>query len=227
VLSAVPRHEAGLAVRALVGLQRWAALTFVPSWCAPLRRRSLFAAANGQLLAVRADVYDAAGGFAAVRDALDEDVALARRAAGLGFAVRMVDGAGVLTCHPYTRIRDVWRGSVRNLQPVFFGSTPLLLAAVAALVALFAGPPVLLLAGALRGTGGAAWTWLPLIELALGLAPRVLSDRRAGDGPALALLHPLAVVALAGMGLESAVRFGLGRAVEWRGRRYDVTAPAA
>lgn len=226
LLSVLPRHEAGPAVGALAGLQQWAALTFVPSWCAALRRRRLFAVANGQLLAIRASTYDAAGGFAAVRTALNEDVALARRVAGLGGVVRLVDGARHLACRPYTRLRDVWRGSVRNLQPVFFGSSPLLLFAATLLAALFLGPLAVLALGVASGRGGAAWTWLPLLEVALGYLPRALSDFRAGHGPGVVLLHPVAVAALIGISVQSALRFGLGRPVQWRGRRYEVRAPA-
>src|SRR3989442_7953430 len=75
-VSAVPSHEGGsLGVRALVGLQNWAALAFVPSWLPAARRCRWLAAVTGQLIAIRADVYDGCGGVAAARRGLAGDAA--------------------------------------------------------------------------------------------------------------------------------------------------------
>lgn len=228
-LSAIPVHTSpSLATRALVALQNWAALTFVPSWLGALGDRPLLAAMNGQFIAVRAEAYDRSGGFRAVRDTLAEDVALGRRLTAFGYRVRLLDGAGVLRCTPYARVRECWRANVRNLLPIFFDSTPVLAFALLALAALVFGPLALLALSALLGRAGTlGWTWLPLAEVALGLVPRVLADRRAEYPPWLALLHPLAVAALIGMGVESLARFHGGGVIEWRGRRYRVTRRAA
>jgi len=225
-VSVVPGHDApGVAVRALVALQNWAALAVLPSWLPAGPRRRWLAAVNGQLVAIRAGVYDASGGFAAERLSLAEDVALGRRLAALGHRVRLVDGARLLRCRPYARVSEVWRASVRNLVPIFFGSPVLLLLTLAAAAALYLTPFVILALGARPGRAGTwPWTLVPLAEIGLGLMTRVVSDRRAGYPPWLAALQPLAVTALLAMGVDSAVRFGLGRGVDWRGRRYDLAA---
>jgi cellulose synthase/poly-beta-1,6-N-acetylglucosamine synthase-like glycosyltransferase len=228
-LSAVPFHRSpSPGVRALAALQNWAALALVPAWLPTRRSRPLVAVMNGQLIAIHAAVYDATGGFAAVRAALGEDSALGRRLARLGYRVSLLDGTGLLACEPYRRVRDLWRANVRNLQPVFFGSAPLLFGAVAALAAVSLGPVVILGFGlARRRPRGLAWIGLPLAEIALALCSRAVADRRAGYPPWLALLHPLAVTALVGMGAESALRFALRVPVEWRGRRYLPAEPSA
>jgi hypothetical protein len=82
---------------------------------------------------------------------------------------------------------------------------------------------LLLVVGAFSDRAGtAAWTWLPLLEVGLGLVPRALADRRAGYPAWLTLLHPLAIACLVGMGLQSVACFGRRRVVHWRGRRYPV-----
>jgi hypothetical protein len=211
-------------VRALVGLQNWAALAFVPSWLPAARRCRWLAAMTGQFIAIRADVYDACGGFAAARGSLAEDAALGRLLVAGGFRVRLVDGARVLRCRPYATVGPLWRASARNLLPVFFDSPALLLLALAGLGALCLGPLAVLGLGAILGRGGWLWTWLPLAEVALAIIPRAVSDLRAGYAPWLALLHPFAVAALGAMGLDSIARFHLRRVVEWRDRQYDVAA---
>jgi cellulose synthase/poly-beta-1,6-N-acetylglucosamine synthase-like glycosyltransferase len=224
VLSAVPRHASDSpAVRALVALQNWAALVFVPSWLPPFPRLASLAAVNGQFLALRAAVYDATGGFTAVRSSLAEDSELGRRLQALGYRVRLVDGAGVLTSVPYRRVRECWSANVRNLTGIFFGSPVLLLTALAALATVYLGPPVVLTLGLLTGrAGNIHYTWMPLGELALGMFGRLLADRRAGYATWLTLLHPIAIAVLVAMGVESAARFCLGRGVAWAGRRYDI-----
>ena len=224
-MSAVPSHGSpSLAVRALVAIQNWAALTFVPAWLAATRCPPMFTSMNGQFIAIRAGAYDASGGFAAVRGTLAEDVALGRRLATLGYRVRLVDGAGVLDCEPYAGARDLWRANTRNLLPIFFGSEVLLAVAMAGLAALYLGPLALVALGAILGHAGTAlWTWVPLAEVGLGLSTRFSADRRAGYPLWLTLLHPLAVGALLGMGLGSVACLRLRGVVEWRGRRYAVT----
>jgi glycosyl transferase family 2 len=228
VVSAVPAHTgASIAVRALVALQNWAALAFVPSWLAAWRPRPLVAALNGQLVAMPREVYAASGGFAAVRGSLGEDAALGRHLTRLGYRVRLVDGAGVLTCAPYGSVAALWGASARNLLPVFFGSATALLLAMAALALVYLAPPVVLAIGLVHARGALLWTWVPAAEIGLGIAARALADRRAGYPWWLAVSHPLAVAALIGMALSSVARFRWAGVVEWRGRRYAVRDDAA
>src|SRR5438309_1887002 len=116
------------------------------------------------------------------------------------------------------------RAGVRNVLASFFGSSVLFVLALLGLAALYLGALLLLVVGAVSGRAGtAAWTWLPVLEVGLGLVPRALSDRRAGYPAWLTLLHPLAIASLVGMGLESVACFRGRRVVHWRGRGYPVT----
>jgi chlorobactene glucosyltransferase len=218
-LSALPHHRsASPAVRALVALQNWAPLALVPLWLAAGRRMPFLAVTNGQFLAIRASVYDAAGGFAAVREELAEDAVLGRLLVRLGYRVALLDGAEILRCRPYRRFGDLWRANVRNLRAAFLGSRTLLLVVAVAACGLALTPPALLAWGlATRSAPSLQWTWLPLTELALLVLPRAISDRRAGYGPWLALTHPAALTVTAAMAIAAA--FGRGT-VEWRGRHY-------
>lgn len=223
-LSALPRHEGGrLVMRALVGLQRWAALTLVPWWFPRRRRAAALTVVNGQFIAIQARCYDAVGGFAAVGGSLAEDVALGRRLAALGHLTVFLDGAGMLTCRPYATFGELWAANVRNLAAAVFHSSLLSLGGASALLLLHVAPVVVLAAGP---ASTPAWPWWPLAAVALALLPRRLADRRTGDGVGVTLLHPLAVAVLAAMIVESWRRARLGRSVEWRGRRYRATDAA-
>jgi len=229
LVSVLPSHaSAGLAARALLPLQNWSALALVPAWLRALRRCPSFAATNGQLIAIPASLYDAVGGFAAVRGTLGEDAALGRRVRRLGRDVRLLDGGGLVACDPEASFAALWRANVRNLHVVLFGSVSVAAVAVVGSVGLFVAPSLVLGWSLMTGSAPSLGaTWLPLAEVALGLLPRALADRRSGYAPWLVLLHPVAVALLAGMIVESTARAVMGGSVEWRSRRYSVTDEAA
>ena len=78
--------------------------------------RAVRTMANGQCMVVdRARLLDA-GGFEPVRDALLEDLALARSLAGRGHDVRFLDGTGVLQVAGYGSLGETWRGWGRSLD---------------------------------------------------------------------------------------------------------------
>jgi cellulose synthase/poly-beta-1,6-N-acetylglucosamine synthase-like glycosyltransferase len=76
------------------------------------------AAANGQYLLIRREVYDAVGGHAAVAGAILEDVELARRVkqAGHKLRFRMAD---VVSTRMYRSFADLWEGWRKNLALLF------------------------------------------------------------------------------------------------------------
>jgi chlorobactene glucosyltransferase len=225
LLSALPRHTAprGL-LRMLAGIQNWAVLSFIPLWLSGMARGKTFAAVNGQFVAIPAAVYDACGGFAAVRGSVAEDADLGRLLASLGLRVLLVDGSKVLRCESYRSLREAWKGNVRNLVPIFFGSAALLLGATAVLAAVFLAPLGMLAAAVLFTLPHSLFFWVPIAELALAVFGRWLADARFGvSGPAT-LLHPLAMAGLCAMSVGSVLQHRVRGSVDWRGRRYPVGA---
>jgi len=76
------------------------------------------AAANGQYLLIRREVYDAVGGHAAVAGAILEDVELARRVKQAGYRLqfRLAD---VVSAHMYRSFPAMWEGWTKNLALLF------------------------------------------------------------------------------------------------------------
>ena len=79
---------------------------------------SAIAAANGQYLLIRRDVYDAIGGHAAVAGAILEDVELARRAKQAGYKLRF-RMAHVVSTRMYRSFGAMWEGWTKNLALLF------------------------------------------------------------------------------------------------------------
>jgi len=80
------------------------------------------AAANGQFLIIRRDVYEAVGGHTAIAGEILEDVALARRVKQRGFGIYFAAPAGVVRTRMYRSLGAMWQGWTKNLYPLMGGS---------------------------------------------------------------------------------------------------------
>ncbi|MFI8521949.1 glycosyltransferase [Streptomyces sp. NPDC085481] len=183
------------------------------------RRRPLATAAAGGCVLLRTETADRAGVPESIRQAVIDDVSLARavRAAGgriwLGLAER------VDSIRPYPRLGDLWRMVSRSAYTQLRHSPLVLAGTVAGLALVYLAPPATLLAGlatrdaAAAWAGGLAWavmtgTYLPMLRYyrqPLRLAPLL---------PFTALLYLL-------MTVDSAVQHYRGRGAAWKGRTYD------
>jgi glycosyltransferase involved in cell wall biosynthesis len=79
---------------------------------------SPLAAANGQYLLIRREVYDAIGGHAAVATAILEDVELARRAKQAGHKL-CFHYSEVVSTRMYRTFGEMWEGWTKNLALLF------------------------------------------------------------------------------------------------------------
>ncbi|MHB8506961.1 MAG: glycosyltransferase, partial [Acidimicrobiales bacterium] len=180
--------------------------------------RGRTAAAAGGCVLVRRGALEAAGGIAAVRSAVIDDVALARalKRSGARIWLGLADDVG--SVRPYPRLADLWRMVARSAFTQLRYSAVLLALTVAGLALLYLAPVAAVVAGAVTGrplvlaAGAVAWgvmaaTYLPMVRY-----------HRLGVAWALSL--PAAAALYAGMTADSARRHWTGAGVEWKGRRY-------
>jgi Glycosyl transferase family 2 len=207
--------------RLLQPLLQWSWLTFLPLRAVERSRQPALAAAGGQLLVVDRAGYDKAGGHAAVRDRILEDIELARLIKRTGRRIALADGSALATCRMYDSWRELTAGYTKSLWAAF-PSPARAAAVVALLLGLYAAPPVVALAaagawaGGLAGAGGVAAG--AAVAYLLGVAGRVIAARatggRAWPDP---LAHPVSIVLLAVLIARS---YDLRRRqrLSWRGR---------
>ncbi|MCF6744258.1 glycosyltransferase [Blastococcus sp. KM273128] len=218
LVSPWPRPLAvGAAERLVQPLAPWLWTTTLPLRLAERSPRPSLAAANGQFLVVRRGAYERAGGHAAVRGEVLEDIALLRavkRAGGRGVPI---DGSRLAACRMYEGWAAVRDGYAKSLWASVGGTPAGALAASAALTAVYVVPPVAAARGSRAG----------LVGYLAGVAGRVASARVSG-GRAWpdALAHPVSVLALDALVLRS-VRGRRRGTLRWRGRPVDATRPPA
>jgi hypothetical protein len=192
LVSPYPKQVAGSPLERLVQpLLQWSILTFVPLRLAERSGRPSLAVANGQFLAVRRTAYERAGGHAAIRAEVLDDLALARAVRAAGGSGGVVDGTDLATCRMYEGARDLADGYAKSLWQAG-GSPAGAVATLAVLATAYLIPPLAAIAGRGRTRGAG------LIGYAAGVAGRVAVGRRTGARVwPDALAHPLSVLALA------------------------------
>ncbi|WZH50460.1 MAG: glycosyltransferase family 2 protein [Nocardioides alkalitolerans] len=212
LVSPYPRQRAhGVAERLVQPLLQWSWMSTLPLGLAERSSRPSLSAANGQLLVVDAMAYHDAGGHAAVRTAVLEDIALLRALKAVGRHGGVVDGSDLATCRMYAGWPALRAGYRKSLWSAF-GSPVGALGVLAMLLLAYVVPPLAALRGSRTG----------LLGYAAGVASRVLVARRT-RGRALpdALAHPASVLVLTGLTLDSLVARRRGE-LRWRGRPVEV-----
>ena len=196
-------------------LLQWSWLTFLPLRAVERSPRPSLAAAAGQWLVIDRAGYDRAGGHAAVRGDVLEDIGLARAVKRSGGRVALADGSRLATCRMYASWRELADGYAKSLW-ASFGSPAGAAAVVLVLLLLYAVPPVAAVGFLAGGAIGLAW-W-SLTAYLLGVGGRVVSARATG-GRAWpdALAHPVSVVVFAWLVVRS-FRMRRRGLLTWRGR---------
>ncbi len=175
-----------------------------------------FLVANGQLLAVRRAAYEAAGGWAAVRAELVDDMAFCRRVKQTGGRVVFTDGFRMASVRMYPNARALWDGFSKNLYEGVGGRPAALLAVGVLHAGVFIAPYTVL---------GLAWAGVrvprrpAVVGVAANTALRALLAIRFCQPLEGILLHPVGVLALLAIGANS-FRWSRRGTIRWRGRSY-------
>jgi hypothetical protein len=213
LLSPYPRIAG--AGRLVQPLLQWSWLTFLPLRAMERSPRPALAAAGGQWLVIDRAGYRKAGGHAAVRDDILEDIALARAIKRSGGRIALADGSRFATCEMYRSWRELTAGYAKSLW-ASFGTGPAAGAVVVLLLFLYASPP--LTTAALLATGHGKPALVALAAYLLGVTGRVVTAHATGGRPwPDALLHPASIVVFAWLVARS-FRLRHRGLLTWRGR---------
>ncbi len=217
VLSPWPRQVADTPVTRLVQpLLVWSWTVTLPLHRAERSARPALTAANGQFLVLDAAVLRRAGGFAAVRGEVLDDIALARAVKRAGGRTGVAAGRALARCRMYASAPELAVGYRKSLWAAF-GSPGGALAVGSALALAYLVPPAAALSGSRVG----------LLGYAAAVASRLVSARAAGDRAwPDALAHPGSVAAFLALLGASLRDRRLGR-LTWKGRRLEGDRPCA
>jgi hopene-associated glycosyltransferase HpnB len=185
------------------------------------------AAAAGGCMLIRRAILDKAGGVAAIRGALIDDVAMGRLIKGQRGRTWLGVTRQVVSVRPYPGLASLWQMVARSAYTQLRYSPVLLAGTLLGLLFLYALPPAGTIAGLAAwlaggaagpaavtfGAGLAGWALMSLSFLPMLRLYR-LSPLRAPGLPMIALLY-------AAMTADSARRHYAGLGAQWRGRTTD------
>lgn len=191
------------------------------------RRSSKVVAAAGGCVLLRWQMLEKIGGFEVIRQAVIDDVSLARAVAGAGGRVWLGLDPQIASARPYEGLDGLWKMVARSAFTQLQHRWSLVWLVVVGLFAVIVSPPLVLAAAAVfrLATGDtpdplipAAWaaaaTWL--LE-AIVMLPWVRHHRVP---VVYAFSLPLAGVLYAAMTVGSAWAHQQGRGATWKGRSY-------
>jgi hypothetical protein len=218
--SGFPRQETGtFGERLIVPLIHFLLLGFLP--LARMRRslQPALGAGCGQLICVRREAYERAGGHAAIRASLHDGLMLPRAFRRAGIMTDLFDATELASCRMYRGLAEVWRGFAKNATegmarpaalPVW---TVLLLGGQVLPFVLLPASVFITVPGWAAATSVAAAACVYLNRLVLALR-----FRQSAVG---ALLHPLGIVGLLALQWSALIDQRRGRPAVWRGRAYS------
>ncbi|MFO1488113.1 MAG: glycosyltransferase family 2 protein [Verrucomicrobiota bacterium] len=221
--SGVPRQDLGtFSEKLLLPLIHFILMGFLPMHLMRRNRRPALSAGCGQLVVVRKDAYEHAGGHAKIRLTLHDGLKLTRLFRQAGLRTELFDPTDFATCRMYFTHRETWSGLAKNATEG--------LAAPGTIV-----PMTLLLLGGqvlpfvlLGGSGKLSplALGLDLVAMALAYLPRFIAMRRFHQPFASALLHPVGVIAVLAIQWYALLRQVCGKPAIWKGRSYGAAASA-
>jgi hypothetical protein len=184
------------------------------------------AAANGQFLMIRRDVYQKIGGHASAPGEVLDDVALAKRVKGAGHRIWFGSGKGIARVRMYRSFGGMWEGWKKNLYPLMGGRV----ADLARECALATAPVLAVFAVAILGFMFTESVGMALVLFVIGIVTMsaIYAEelKNNGFGARLALLGIPGRLLFATVLLASYSSHRRGK-LEWKGREYPVGTPGA
>jgi glycosyltransferase involved in cell wall biosynthesis len=176
------------------------------------------AAANGQFVVMRRDVYDAIGGHASVAGEVLEDVALAIRVKAAGHRIWFGSGKGIVRVRMYRSFQAMWQGWKKNLYRLM-GGTPW--AVIREMESNLPWIPLLLIAAGLK------YPFLLFLGVLLLIARQTSYglDLARNQYPFSFIFYYAPAVALYVAVLWASYRSHVNGRIQWKGREYSVGAP--
>ena len=189
----------------------------VPLELTRLQRNPLLFAILGQFLVFRRDTYDAAGGYAAVRRNVVDDIAIGRRVHAMGLKYKLLDGDRLVSCRMYRNFDQVWKGLTKSTFATF-NFDPYFLVFMYMLVLIFyVSPPVVLGIGLADPQVPLEITAMAGIAVILNVVLWTISNVRFHFPLYVVLIYPFSAVFMTVVAIASMVLTMQGKA-RWKDR---------
>jgi len=213
MIALLPRFELhGFWENAAMPQLAMSVFSFLPIWIGERRQIALLAMGGGPGNFVRRADYDAVGGHEALRDAVVDDVSLARRLRKSGRRTETVLADDFVFLRMYHGLREVIDGFTKNAFAIFGRSYIFALTTVVLMLLIHFAPYIAACFG----------NWPSIATIVVISLTRVVLFRALRYPLWSAIfLHPVMTAIWAWIFIRSMWLTGIRRQLHWRGRTYD------
>jgi chlorobactene glucosyltransferase len=188
--------------------------SFLILWSTLFMKSSIFAAANGQWIAIIRSAYLKIGGHTVVKSSIIEDIELSREFKKNGFRTLTTAGTDIVFGRMYHNFSEILNGFSKNMYYILGGNLFILIGIVFLLLLIGVFPYVALFA--------ADMMIFPIVSVSLIIVWRgILSLRYKSNFFLNIIFSPVSILFLIYIAFNSYFRIKSGK-VEWKGRRIEI-----
>lgn len=184
-----------------------------------------FSVGIGPFMMFKRSAYEKIGGHHSVKDAIVEDVWLARKIKESRMQLIVEDGYDMLSVRMYRSLGEIWRGFSKNIFAGFEFSSFSLFTVNLLYILLFFLPFMFLIIELslyeFRSSGVHFALILAVFQVFILYLARTLISTRFKLGILSTLLHPLGALSVPVIALNSWRWITLGKGASWKGRVYN------
>ncbi len=222
-LSAIPRQiMVTLHERMVVMWVHFGILSLMPLLPVKISKNPLFSTANGQCLLFKNSVYKKIGGHKSIKNKILEDIHISKQVKRHGYKFMIFDGSKNIHCKMYRSFGELITGFSKFMFAAFDYSTLTLTVVIFIISALFLFPFILLPLGALLFNWSESIINLIIIQIFIILVMRIIMAIRLKSRVIDCFLHPLSMIYIILICINSVLQARFGEGVRWKDRRYDV-----
>jgi chlorobactene glucosyltransferase len=196
-------------------------LGFLPLSLIRKAKSALFCTAIGQFMLFKKETYKAIGGHRSVKSEILEDVIISKKVKRAGYRFMIFDGRNNLYCRMYHNFREVIRGYSKVLFPAFDFSISMISAAIVFVTAVYLMPFVMLPLSILFSWPG-VFINIITIQIIFIMITRIILAFRFKMKVIDVFLHPLSVIYIISIAVNSLFQFKFATGVNWKGRVYNI-----
>jgi len=208
--------------RMMVPFGNFMIMGFMPLALIRKAKSPLFSTAIGQFILFKKDVYKAIGGHGSVKGEILEDIHISKQVKRCGFKFMIVDGRSNVYCRMYHNFKEVIHGYTKVMFSSFDYNITMMSIAIIMIAAIYLMPFVMLPLAIL-------FDWAPaiiniiILQTLFVMTTKIIFAIRFKTKIVDILLHPLSVMYLLSMAINSVYQFRFNIGVYWKGRTYNVS----
>ena len=179
--------------------------------------------ANGQFMLFKRSVYKSIGGHRSIKKDIVEDVAISKQVKKCGYRFMVFDGRETIYCRMYDGFKNVVRGFSKFIFAAMNYSIIKLGVIISLIMLLFLIPLLLLPLGLYIFNWPLLVNILILSQVSIILFIRIAMTFRFKSRFSDIFLHPLSMLYIAVLSVNSVYQAKFGRGIFWKDRFYGIT----